>query len=60
MANLNYLDAEPPPSSSPQRLLFGPWTHGQQALSYAGMAEFGPDAAIDMRADRSAAGSTAG
>jgi hypothetical protein len=35
---------------SPQRLLFGPWTHGQQQLSYAGVAEFGPDAAIDMRA----------
>ncbi len=35
---------------SPQRLLFGPWTHGQQALSYAGIAEFGPDAALDMPA----------
>jgi putative CocE/NonD family hydrolase len=35
---------------SPQRLLFGPWTHGQQALSYAGIAEFGPDAAVDMPA----------
>ena len=36
--------------ASPQRLLFGPWTHGQQALSYAGIAEFGPDAALDMPA----------
>ena len=35
---------------SPQRLLFGPWTHGQQQLSYAGIAEFGPDAALDMPA----------
>ena len=35
---------------SPQRLLFGPWTHGQQALSYAGIAEFGPEAALDMPA----------
>ncbi|HEX3407290.1 MAG TPA: CocE/NonD family hydrolase [Caulobacteraceae bacterium] len=35
---------------SPQRLLFGPWTHGQQALSYAGIAEFGPAAALDMPA----------
>ncbi|HZZ86748.1 MAG TPA: CocE/NonD family hydrolase, partial [Caulobacteraceae bacterium] len=35
---------------SPQRLLLGPWTHGKQGLSYAGMAEFGPDAAVDMRA----------
>ena len=34
---------------SPQRLLFGPWTHGQQAVSFAGMAEFGPDAAVDLR-----------
>jgi len=35
---------------SPQRLLFGPWTHGQQQLSYAGVAEFGPAAALDMPA----------
>jgi hypothetical protein len=35
---------------SPQRLLFGPWTHGQQQLSYAGIAEFGPAAALDMPA----------
>ncbi|HEV2365876.1 MAG TPA: CocE/NonD family hydrolase [Caulobacteraceae bacterium] len=35
---------------SPQRLLFGPWTHGRQFESFSGQAEFGPDAAIDMRA----------
>ena len=35
---------------SPQRLLFGPWTHGQQQLSYAGVAEFGPDGVLDMPA----------
>lgn len=35
---------------SPQRLVFGPWTHGQQSLSYAGIAEFGPEAALDMPA----------
>ncbi len=48
VANLNYpgLTAA---KTSPQRLLFGPWTHGQQAMSFAGMAEFGPDAAIDLR-----------
>ncbi|MGH6992120.1 MAG: CocE/NonD family hydrolase, partial [Caulobacteraceae bacterium] len=34
---------------SPQRLLFGPWTHGAQAFSFSGMAEFGPAAAIDLR-----------
>ena len=36
--------------TSRQRLLFGPWTHGQQALTYAGIAEFGPEAAVDLRA----------
>ncbi|MGH7011347.1 MAG: CocE/NonD family hydrolase, partial [Caulobacteraceae bacterium] len=29
---------------------FGPWTHGAQAFSFSGMAEFGPAAAIDLRA----------
>ena len=37
---------------SPQRLLIGPWTHGGQAYSYSGIAEFGPEAAIDMNAVR--------
>jgi uncharacterized protein len=48
VANLNFptLTAA---KRSPQRLLFGPWTHGQQAVSFAGMAEFGPAAAIDLR-----------
>ncbi|HEY2709454.1 MAG TPA: CocE/NonD family hydrolase [Caulobacteraceae bacterium] len=35
---------------SPQRLLFGPWTHGQQGVSHAGIAEFGSAAALDMPA----------
>ena len=48
VANLNYPSLAAA-KSSPQRLLFGPWTHGQQAQSFAGMAEFGPDAAIDLR-----------
>ena len=48
VANLNF-PALTAAKQSRQRLLFGPWTHGQQAVSYAGMAEFGPDAAIDMR-----------
>jgi len=48
VANLNYV-ALTAAKRSPQRLLFGPWTHGQQAQSFAGMAEFGPAAAIDMR-----------
>jgi uncharacterized protein len=49
VANLNF-PALSAAKRSPQRLLFGPWTHGQQALSYAGIAEFGPDAALDMPA----------
>jgi len=48
VANLNFASLATA-KSSPQRLLFGPWTHGQQAVSFAGMAEFGPDAAIDLR-----------
>ena len=48
VANLNYPSLAGA-KTSPQRLLFGPWTHGQQAQSFAGMAEFGPDAAIDLR-----------
>ncbi len=49
VANLNFA-ALTKAKRSPQRLLFGPWTHGQQALTYAGIAEFGPDAAVDLRA----------
>jgi putative CocE/NonD family hydrolase len=48
VANLNYPSLAAA-KISPQRLLFGPWTHGQQAMSFAGMAEFGPQAAIDLR-----------
>jgi uncharacterized protein len=48
VANLNYATLTAA-KQSPQRLLFGPWTHGQQALSFAGMAEFGPAAAINLR-----------
>ena len=48
VANLNYVTLAGAKRSR-QRLLFGPWTHGQQAVSFSGMAEFGPDAAIDMR-----------
>ena len=37
---------------SPQRLVIGPWTHGGQAYSLSGIAEFGPEAAIDLNALR--------
>jgi putative CocE/NonD family hydrolase len=50
VANLNYVTLATAKRSA-QRLLFGPWTHGQQAQSFAGMAEFGPAAAIDMRSE---------
>ncbi len=32
---------------SPQKLIMGPWTHGQTNASFAGDVEFGPDAALD-------------
>jgi putative CocE/NonD family hydrolase len=48
-ANLSY-PAIAKAKKSPQRLLMGPWTHGGQQRSYAGQAEFGPDAAIDRAA----------
>jgi hypothetical protein len=35
-----------------QRLIVGPWTHGGQGQSFAGIAEFGPTAAVDMNALR--------
>jgi len=49
VADMNYVLLSKA-KKSPQHLLFGPWTHGGQALSHAGFAEFGPDAALDMRA----------
>jgi len=51
VANLNYAELTKR-KKSPQRLLVGPWTHGGQAYSYSGIAEFGPEAAIDMNSVR--------
>ncbi len=51
VANLNYVELSKA-KQSPQRLLVGPWTHGGQPRSFAGEAEFGPDAAVDMNAVR--------
>jgi len=51
VANLNYAGLAKA-KKSPQRLLIGPWTHGGQAVSFSGIAEFGPNAAIDMNALR--------
>ncbi|MEO8595927.1 MAG: CocE/NonD family hydrolase [Candidatus Solibacter sp.] len=51
VANLNYVELTKG-KKSPQRLLVGPWTHGGQAYSYSGIAEFGPEAAVDMNGVR--------
>ncbi|MBI3666373.1 MAG: CocE/NonD family hydrolase [Acidobacteria bacterium] len=37
---------------SPQKLIMGPWIHGQHTRSAHGQADFGPDAAIDGLAFR--------
>ena len=49
VANLNYplLRAS---KKSPQRLIIGPWTHSRPNVSFAGEAQFTPDAAIDLNA----------
>ena len=51
VANLNYV-ALSRAKKSPQRLIIGPWTHGGQTRSYAGVAQFTPDAALDFNAWR--------
>jgi putative CocE/NonD family hydrolase len=50
-ANLNYV-ALSKGKKGPIRLIMGPWTHGGQTESYAGEAEFGPEAALDFNAFR--------
>ncbi len=47
VANLNFARLAKA-KKSPQRLIMGPWTHGGQTRSYAGEADFGPEAAIDF------------
>jgi putative CocE/NonD family hydrolase len=47
--NLNYV-ALSKAKKGPIRLIMGPWTHGGQTQSFAGEAEFGPDAALDFPA----------
>lgn len=34
-------------SSSPVRLVLGPWTHGQRSVSFSGDVDFGPAATLD-------------
>ena len=47
VANLNYVSLSKNKKSL-QRLIMGPWTHHARTRSFAGEAEFGPDAAIDF------------
>ena len=51
VANLNYIELRKSKKSL-QRLIVGPWTHGGQTRSWAGDAQFTPDAALDFNAWR--------
>lgn len=51
VANINFVELSKA-KKSPQRLIIGPWTHGGQTRSYAGVAQFTPDAALDFTAWR--------
>ena len=46
-ANINYANLART-KKSPQRLTMGPWTHTRLGASFAGEAEFGPDARVDF------------
>ena len=47
VANMNYVELKRAKKSL-QRLMIGPWTHGGQTHSFAGEAQFTPDAALDF------------
>jgi putative CocE/NonD family hydrolase len=47
VANLNYVSLTRTKKSL-QRLIVGPWIHSQEQHSYAGEAQFTPDAALDL------------
>jgi putative CocE/NonD family hydrolase len=47
VANLNYVLLSKSKKSL-QRLIVGPWIHSSERLSYAGEAQFTPDAALDL------------
>jgi putative CocE/NonD family hydrolase len=49
VANLNYPELSKAKKSL-QRLIVGPWIHSSERLSYAGEAQFTPDAALDLPA----------
>jgi uncharacterized protein len=47
VANMNYV-ALTKAKKSLQRLIVGPWIHSHEELSYAGEAQFTPDASLDL------------
>jgi uncharacterized protein len=47
VANLSYPQLKKA-KKGPQRLIVGPWIHSSERLSYAGEAQFTPDAALNM------------
>jgi putative CocE/NonD family hydrolase len=49
VANLNFVELRRSKKSL-QRLIVGPWIHSSENLSYAGEAQFTPDAALDLQA----------
>jgi putative CocE/NonD family hydrolase len=49
VANLNYMELRKTKKSL-QRIIIGPWTHSSENYSYAGVAQFTEDAAIDLDA----------
>jgi putative CocE/NonD family hydrolase len=49
VANLNFPELRKAKKSL-QRLIVGPWIHSSEMLSYAGEAQFTPDAALDLNA----------
>ncbi len=51
VANMNYVELRKAKKSL-QRLIIGPWTHGGQTRTFAGDAQFTPDAALPVNAWR--------
>ncbi len=49
VANLNFVELRKHKKSL-QRLIVGPWIHSSESRSYAGEAQFTPDAALDLQA----------
>lgn len=50
LSNFNAFRAEG--RQAPQRLIMGPWLHGDRNITYSGNAEFGDEAAFDQHIDK--------